>query len=68
MRTLSQVAVGMFIRSIGVAERSQISLQCRNFRGDFPTFREPARMTAAWVAMPVVAFAMLYTLNLMMIP
>lgn len=67
LRTLSQVAVGVFIRSIGVAERSQISLQCRNFQGDFPTYREPARMSVAWAVLPVLAFISLYTLNMVMI-
>jgi cobalamin biosynthesis protein CbiM/cobalt ECF transporter T component CbiQ len=66
LRTLSKVAVGVFIRSIGVAERSQISLQCRNFQGDFPTYREPARMSVAWVALPLLAFISLYTLNMVM--
>jgi cobalt ECF transporter T component CbiQ len=65
IRTLSKIAVGTFVRSIGVAERAQISLQCRNFRGDFPAYREPARMSAAWVLMPVLAFASLYTLNIL---
>jgi cobalt/nickel transport system permease protein len=67
LRTLSQVAVGMFVRSIGVAERAQISLQCRNFRGDFPPYREPARMSVVWAILPVLAFAALYTLNILKI-
>jgi cobalt ECF transporter T component CbiQ len=65
IRTLSQVAVGMFVRSIEVAERAQISLQCRNFRGDFPVYREPARMSAAWALLPVLVFASLYALNIL---
>jgi energy-coupling factor transporter transmembrane protein EcfT len=67
IRTLSKVAVGVFVRSIGVAERAQISLQCRNFRGDFPAYREPARMSAAWALLPVLAFVSLYSLNIVII-
>lgn len=63
LRTTAQLAVGLFIRSLEVAERSQIALYCRNFKGDFPTFRPPAKMTAAWALIPVFAFAALYCLN-----
>ena len=63
MRTTAQLAVGLFIRSMEVADRSQIALYCRNFKGDFPSFRPPARMTAAWALIPVCAFMALYSLN-----
>jgi cobalt ECF transporter T component CbiQ len=63
LRTFSQVAVGMFVRSVEVAERSQVSLYCRNFQGDFPTYRPPARATAPWLILPVLAFAALYLLD-----
>jgi len=66
LRTFSQVAVGMFTRSVEVAERSQTSLACRNFQGDFPTFREPARVTAAWLAAPAIAFVALVLLDRML--
>ena len=64
MRTLSKVAVGVLVRSIGAAERAQVSLQCRNFRGDFPAYREPARMSVVWVALPLFAFLSLFTLSI----
>jgi cobalamin biosynthesis protein CbiM/cobalt ECF transporter T component CbiQ len=64
LRTLSKVAVGMFVRSIGVAERAQTSLQCRNFKGDFPSYREPARMSTVWMVLPILAFIVLFTINL----
>jgi len=35
MKTTSKLAVGMFMRSLDVAERGQVALQCRNYQGDF---------------------------------
>ncbi len=64
LRTTSKLAAGLFILSLEVGDRSQIALYCRNFKGDFPAFRPPARMTVVWALMPFVAFALLYLLNL----
>ena len=63
-RTTGKLAVGMFVRSMDVADRSEMALQCRNFRGDFPTFRQPAKMNAAWIALPLFVFGALFALNL----
>lgn len=62
-RTTGKLAVGLFIRSIEVAERSQIALYCRNFKGDFPAFRPPARMTVGWALLPFLAFGLLFVAN-----
>ncbi len=64
IRTTGKLAVGLFIKSLDVAERSQVALFCRNFKGDFPTFRPPTRMTARWVLLPFLSFALLYAANL----
>ena len=64
IRTTGKLAVGLFIKSLDVAERSQVALFCRNFKGDFPTFRPPTRMTAIWVLLPFLSFALLYAANL----
>ncbi len=63
LRTTSKLAVGLFIRSLDTAERSQIALNCRSFRGDFPTYRPPARMGALWILIPLLVFASLFLLN-----
>lgn len=63
LRTTGRLAVGMFVRSMDVADRSEMALHCRAFRGDFPAFRQPARMSAAWVALPLLVFGTLLTLN-----
>jgi cobalt/nickel transport system permease protein len=63
LRTTGKLAVGMFIRSMDVADRSQTALYCRNFNGEFPVFRQPAKLNAAWVALPWFVFSSLYALN-----
>ncbi len=64
IRTTGKLAVGLFIKSLDVAERSQVALFCRNFKGDFPTFRPPTRMTAGWALLPFLSFGLLYAANL----
>jgi cobalt ECF transporter T component CbiQ len=63
LRTTGKLAVNLFIKSMEVAERSQIALFCRNFKGDFPSFRPPARMTVGWALVPFLAFGLLYAAN-----
>ena len=62
-RTTGKMAVGLFIRSLEVAERSQTALYCRNFHGEFPSFRPPAKMNLAWALLPIFAFVSLLLLN-----
>jgi cobalt/nickel transport system permease protein len=62
-RTTGKLAVSLFIRSLEVAERSQIALFCRNFKGDFPAFRPSARMTVGWALLPFLAFGLLFAAN-----
>ncbi|MDD1755960.1 MAG: energy-coupling factor ABC transporter permease [Methanomassiliicoccales archaeon] len=66
-RTSGKLAVGLFIRSLEVAERSQNALSCRNFHGDFPSFRPPAKMTVAWALLPVFVIGSLLGLNFLIV-
>ncbi len=66
LRTTAKLAVGMFIRSIEMAERSQIALCCRNFKGDFPTYRPPARTSMGWVIVSILSFIILFESNLLL--
>ena len=63
-RTTSKIAVGLFIRSIDITDRAQIALQCRNFNGEFPSYRLPKNISAVWVAVPILSFIILYILNI----
>lgn len=65
-RTTSKLAVGLFIRSMEVAERSQVALSCRNFRGEFPAFRPPAKITLYWAIVPIMALATILLANHLM--
>ncbi|MCU0861327.1 MAG: hypothetical protein MUE65_03310 [Methanomassiliicoccales archaeon] len=47
-------------------QRSQVALSCRNFQGEFPAFRPPARITAYWVIVPIVALATILLANQLM--
>ncbi|MEM0449744.1 MAG: cobalt ECF transporter T component CbiQ [Methanomassiliicoccales archaeon] len=66
-RTTGMLAVGLFIRSMEVAERSQIALFCRNFQGSFPSFKPPPRMTFTWYLAPLIAFLLFYAADLIVI-
>jgi cobalt/nickel transport system permease protein len=66
LRTSAKLAVGLFTRSIDIAERSQVALHCRNFKGDFPTYRQPARLTAAWLILPLAVGGALYAWGMFM--
>jgi cobalt/nickel transport system permease protein len=63
LRTTGKLAVSLFIKSLEVAERSQIALYCRNFKGDFPNFRPPAMLTIRWALLPFLAFGLLFAEN-----
>lgn len=67
MRTTARLAVGVFTRSLDMAERSQVALNCRCFQGEFRTYREPSRLSARWVVASILAFVLLYITNLMLV-
>lgn len=64
-RTTARLLVGTFTRSLDVAERSQVALNCRSFRGEFHCYRPPAKVTAKWVFASIIVFELLYVVNLM---
>jgi cobalamin biosynthesis protein CbiM/cobalt ECF transporter T component CbiQ len=68
MRTTSRLSVGVFTRSLDTAERGQITLQCRNYKGEFPCLSDfetrsilPTILCAAAVIAALVF--LLYTLE-----
>ncbi|OPY33276.1 MAG: Energy-coupling factor transporter transmembrane protein EcfT [Methanomassiliicoccales archaeon PtaU1.Bin124] len=66
VKTTSRIAVGLFSRSLEMAERSQIALQCRNYQGDFPVFRPPRKLTWSWVLGPIALAAAIYVGNILL--
>ena len=67
LRTTVKIMVGVFTRSLEVAERSQIALSCRSFKGEFHSYRAPAKLTARWVFASLLTFVLLYVINLMLV-
>ncbi|MGD1060555.1 MAG: cobalt ECF transporter T component CbiQ [Methanomassiliicoccales archaeon] len=66
-RTTAKLMVGIFTRSLEVAERSQVALNCRSFRGEFHCYRPPARITAKWVFASIIVFELLFIINLLLV-
>lgn len=67
IRTTAKLAVGMFIRSLDTAERSQVALDCRSFRGVFHCYRPPPKLTMKWVLASIIVFVLMNFINLILI-
>ena len=63
MRTTASIAVGIFTSSMNLADKAQVSLECRGYRGYFPIYNRPPKAGVAWVGLAVLAFALLYVLG-----
>lgn len=63
MKTIASIAVGIFTSSMNMADKAQVSLECRGYRGYFPIWNRPQRAGVGWVAAAVAVFALLYVLG-----
>lgn len=63
MRTIAAIAVGIFTTSMNLADKAQISLECRGYQGYFPIYNRPPRAGVKWVAVAVVVFVLLFVLG-----
>lgn len=64
IKTVASIAVGIFTTSMNLADKAQISLECRGYQGYFPIYRRPPKAGVKWVVVAVVVFAALYILGL----
>lgn len=69
IRTTSRLIVGTFVQSLETAERGQMMLQCRNYRGEFPSLSDPsdkkmASGTLACVLLTGASVAMFLIMNI----
>jgi cobalt ECF transporter T component CbiQ len=58
MRTTAKLTVGVFMRSLDTAEKGQMTLQCRNYRGEFRSLSEfdgRSRLPTAFCILTVCA-------------
>lgn len=60
MSTVASIAVGIFVQSTNLSDKAQIALDCRNYAGYFPVYREPAKVGVKWVLVVVLAFVAIY--------
>ena len=59
LRTTASIAVGIFISSTNMADKAQISLDCRNYQGSFPVYNEPPKVGIKWIAVSAAAFVVI---------
>ena len=64
MKTTASIAVGIFTSSMNLADKAQVSLDCRGYRGYFPIYNRPPRAGIAWVCIAVIVFVLLYILGI----
>lgn len=63
IRTVASIAVGIFTSSMNLADKAQVSLECRGYRGYFPIYNRPPRAGVTWVVAAVALFVVLYVLG-----
>ena len=64
MRTTASIAVGIFTSSMNLADKAQVSLECRGYRGYFPIWNRPKKAGIGWVAIAAASFVLLYILGM----
>ena len=60
IRTVAAIAIGIFIQSTNLSDKSQVALECRNYRGYFPVYREPAKTGVKWILVIIVTCVSIY--------
>ena len=63
MKTTASIAVGIFTSSMNLADKAQVSLECRGYRGYFPIWNRPKKAGFGWVALAIVVFVLLYVVG-----
>ncbi len=63
MKTIASIAVGIFTSSLNLADKAQVSLECRGYRGYFPIWNRPQKAGVAWVVVAAVVFVLLFVLG-----
>ena len=63
VKTTSRLFVGVFLRALDTAEKGQVILQCRNYRGEFMTlseYEERSRTATVFCAVMVCVAVMVF--------
>ena len=64
VETAASIAVGTFLSSTEMADKAQMALDCRNYRGYFPVLNAPAKAGVKWVAVTAAVAAALYVFGM----
>lgn len=64
IKTVASIAVNIFTSSMNLADKAQVSLECRGYRGYFPIYNRPPRAGVGWIAVAIIVFAALYVLGM----
>lgn len=60
VNTVASIGVGIFIQSTNLSDKAQIALDCRNYRGYFPVYRQPAKAGVKWVVAVILLGVAIY--------
>lgn len=60
INTVASIAVGIFIQSTNLSDKAQVALDCRNYRGYFPVYKEPAKVGLKWIVAIAILAAAIY--------
>ncbi len=63
MRSYGGAMAGTFIFSMELAEKSEAALYCRNYKGYFPIYRSPQKMSVMWVVLSLGLAALMYMIG-----
>ena len=64
IKSYAGAMTGTFIFSLELAEKSEASLACRNYKGYFPIYRMPQPMSVKWLAAAIGLAVVLYFIGL----
>ena len=60
VKSYAGAMTGTFIFSLELAEKSEASLACRNYRGYFPIYRMPRKMGVKWFLITIILTVFLF--------
>lgn len=63
IKTVASIAVGIFTSSMNLADKAQVSLDCRGYQGYFPIYNRPAKAGVKWVLVTAAIFVALLVLG-----
>ncbi len=63
-KTTAGIVMGVFTSSLEIGDKAQCALDCRNYGGSFPVFRNPHKISAAWVVLSISLALLLFIVGM----